>query len=156
MKKILATACSTLGVVGLFGSPVFALNRADLLQEMMDGGYYYTSYEIQSENCGSETEFLNTNVSVAILDADTSTGEITDGYLAFGSYSWGDATGTLHKKKGQGYYVLKLSENDPDYGKITFKARVKKNDPTNLYHMRYTIKNYPGSDGDCNVTAKAS
>lgn len=127
--------------------------KAEMLDYMDDVSSYDAFYTLTSNTCDDDV-YVNPN-SLLIFSpgfANSATGKFSDASIFFYSFSWYEAHGPMKRKAGKNFYTIRLTDSNSTNGKVVFKARVKKNDPTNLYHIRVTITNYQGEG--CTVKAK--
>jgi hypothetical protein len=82
--------------------------------------------------------------------ADSEKDRITGGSIFFQSSQWSEVHGKLKRKPGKSYYTLRLTDDNGD-GKIVYKGRVPKNDPTTIQRIRVTITDFEGEG--CTVRA---
>lgn len=131
MKKI-----SLLFVTLLFGASLFAptvtqakvYTKVEVLEILLNT-YYLESYDIGSLDCDFDFDTSDHKLVVNIAYSD---GYIEDASVKYLGHKYTGLTGWLTKKNDT-YYLLTLkgpkSAANKEYGRITYKAKIKRNDP---------------------------
>jgi hypothetical protein len=122
-------------------------SRSEIMEYIDSASSYSGTYTVTSDNC-PEAAYVGDSgyFSFAPGEVKVNKGKFRNASIILQSYNWYTSHGTLRAKAGKNYFVLSLKGSGTAPGRVTYTARVRKNDPTNLIHGRITVKNYAGYD----------
>lgn len=142
----------------VFVIPSFVLAKVYTKSEVMailEDTYYQEEYAIETLDC--DFDFSTSDMKQWVYSSiDNST--IDDAAVRYLGHKYAGLTGTLTKKNDT-YYLLTLtgpkSALNKEYGRITFKGKIKRNDPYGDMKGTITVKRSETDDFSA-CTAKSS